>query len=44
MPYNQFSSTAVRLVEKIPVIFWAAWILMILGGTAVLAFTSAPVS
>lgn len=44
MLFSKFSSKAVRLVEKIPVIFWAAWILMILGGTAVLAFTSTPIS
>jgi hypothetical protein len=32
------ASTAVRAVDRIPALFWAAWIIGVVLGTAVLAF------
>jgi hypothetical protein len=36
--FTFLASTAVRAVDRIPAVFWAAWILGVLLGTAVLAF------
>jgi len=43
--FTRMAATTVRVVDRIPVIFWAAWILAVLIGTAALAFnTAAPPS
>jgi len=36
--FAHLASTAVRAVDRIPTLFWAAWIVGVLLGTAVLAF------
>jgi len=42
--FAHLASTAVRAVDRIPTLFWAAWIVGVLLGTAVLAFrVNAPV-
>ena len=43
--FSRVAATTVRVVNRIPVVFWAAWILGVLIGTAALAFnTAAPPS
>jgi len=43
--FSRMAATAVSVVDRIPVFFWAAWILAVLIGTAALAFnTAAPPS
>lgn len=37
MRFGSFASTAVRFVERIPAFVWAAWIVTVVAGTAVLA-------
>lgn len=39
--FTRMAATTVRVVDRIPVVFWAAWILAVLIGTAALAFNSA---
>jgi hypothetical protein len=39
--FSRMAATTVRVVDRIPVFFWAAWILAVLIGTAALAFNSA---
>ena len=36
--FEQIASTAVRAVDRIPTAFWAAWIIAVVLGTAVLAY------
>ena len=38
--FSSMAATTVRVVDRIPVFFWAAWILAVLIGTAALAFNS----
>jgi len=40
--FSRMAAAAVRAVERIPVFFWAAWILAVLVGTGALAFNMAP--
>ena len=37
MRFGSLASMAVRFVERIPAFVWAAWIVTVVGGTAVLA-------
>lgn len=39
--FSRMAATAVRVVDRIPVLFWAAWILAVLIGTATIAFNTA---
>jgi hypothetical protein len=39
--FSRLAAATVRVVERIPVFFWAAWILAVLVGTATLAFNTA---
>jgi hypothetical protein len=40
--FTRVAAATVRVVDRIPVFFWAAWILAVLIGTAALAFNAAP--
>lgn len=37
MSLRSLASASVTFVERIPVLFWAAWIVGVVGGTAALA-------
>ena len=43
MRYGTIASSVVRFVERIPAFFWAAWIVAVVGGTAVLALATGSV-
>ena len=38
--FSYLAASAVSAVNRIPVFFWAAWILAVLVGTAALAFNA----
>jgi hypothetical protein len=40
--FSRLAASTVRVVDRIPVFFWAAWILAVLVGTAALAFNTSP--
>ncbi|MEE8311336.1 MAG: hypothetical protein V3R77_03700 [Candidatus Binatia bacterium] len=39
MRFGSLASMAVRFVDRIPAVVWAAWIVTVVAGTAVLAVT-----
>ena len=43
MSFMVLASATVSFVERIPVLFWAAWIFGVVAGTAVLALRVGPV-
>jgi len=43
MKYSYFASVAVRVVEKVPSLVWAAWILGVVVGTGFLALHIQPI-
>ncbi len=40
MDFPRFAAAAVNLAHKIPTLFWAAWILAVVLGSAALAFNT----
>jgi hypothetical protein len=40
MDFPRFAATAVLVVNKIPTLFWAAWIVAVVVGSAVVALNA----